>query len=49
MWGTRYPDFMDGLMPLASVPTQIAWRNRMMRQLVSKGIREDPGRRDQFR
>ena len=42
MWGTRYPDFMDGLMPLASVPTQIAGRNRMMRQLVAKGIREDP-------
>jgi homoserine O-acetyltransferase/O-succinyltransferase len=42
MWGERYPDFMDGLMPLASVPTQIAGRNRMMRALVSKSIREDP-------
>ena len=42
MWGTRYPDFMDALMPLASVPTQIAGRNRMMRQIVSKSIREDP-------
>ena len=42
MWGTRYPGFMDALMPLASVPTQIAGRNRMMRQIVSKSIREDP-------
>jgi homoserine O-acetyltransferase/O-succinyltransferase len=42
MWGERYPDFMDALMPLASVPTQIAGRNRMMRALVSKAIREDP-------
>ena len=42
MWGERYPDFMDGLMPLASAPTQIAGRNRMMREIVSKAIREDP-------
>jgi homoserine O-acetyltransferase len=42
MWGERYPEFMDGLVPLASVPTQIAGRNRMMRTLVSGAIREDP-------
>ena len=42
MWGERYPDFMDGLMPLASVPTQIAGRNRMMRAIVSQAIRDDP-------
>jgi homoserine O-acetyltransferase len=42
MWGERYPDFMDGLVPLASVPTQIAGRNRMMRKLISDGIRGDP-------
>jgi len=42
MWGERYPQFMDGLMPLASIPTQIAGRNRMMREIVSKAIREDP-------
>jgi homoserine O-acetyltransferase len=24
MWGVRYPGLMDGLVPLASVPTQIA-------------------------
>jgi homoserine O-acetyltransferase len=42
MWGQRWPDFMDGLVPLASVPTQIAGRNRMMRALVSRAIRNDP-------
>ena len=42
MWGERYPQLMDGLVPLASLPTQIAGRNRMMREIVSKAIREDP-------
>jgi homoserine O-acetyltransferase len=42
MWGERYPDFMDGLVPLASVPTEIAGRNRMMRKMVSDDIRGDP-------
>jgi homoserine O-acetyltransferase/O-succinyltransferase len=42
MWAERYPDFMDGVAPLASAPTQIAGRNRMMRRLVSQSIRSDP-------
>jgi len=42
MWAERYPDFMDGVVPLASAPTQIAGRNRMMRRLVSQSIRSDP-------
>jgi homoserine O-acetyltransferase len=42
MWGERYPDFMDGLMPLASLPTQIAGRNRMLRKMISDDIRTDP-------
>lgn len=42
MWGERYPDFMDGLVPLASVPTQIAGRNRMMRKMIMDSIRTDP-------
>jgi len=41
MWAERYPDFMDGVVPLASVPTQIAGRNRMMRRFVSQSIRSD--------
>ncbi len=42
VWGERYPDFMDGLVPLASVPTQIAGRNRMMRKMIQDSIRNDP-------
>ena len=42
MWGSRYPDFMDALMPLASVPTQIAGRNRAWRRVVIDAIRNDP-------
>lgn len=42
MWGTMYPDMMDALLPLASAPTQIAGRNRMMRKMVSDMIRLDP-------
>jgi homoserine O-acetyltransferase len=28
LWGESHPDFMDALMPLASLPTQISGRNR---------------------
>jgi homoserine O-acetyltransferase len=42
MWGEAYPDFMDGLVPLASVPAQIAGRNRMWRKMILDSIREDP-------
>ena len=42
MWGEKYPDFMDALVPLACVPAQIAGRNRMFRKMVSDDIRGDP-------
>ena len=42
VWGERYPDFMDGLVPLASAPTQIAGRNRMIRRMAMDDIRRDP-------
>jgi homoserine O-acetyltransferase len=42
MWGERYPGFMDALMPLASLPTQIAGRNRAWRRVVIDAIRNDP-------
>jgi homoserine O-acetyltransferase len=42
MWGEKYPDFMDGLVPLASVPAQIAGRNRMIRRMIMDDIRNDP-------
>ena len=43
MWGERYPDFMDALMPLASVPAPISGRNRAWRRMVINAIRNDPG------
>lgn len=46
VWGEKYPDFMDGLVPLACAPTQIAGRNRMIRTLIMDAIRNDPGYRD---
>lgn len=42
MWAEAHPDFMSGIVPLASAPTQIAGRNRMMRRLISQSIRTDP-------
>jgi homoserine O-acetyltransferase len=42
MWGERYPDFMDALMPLASLPTQISGRNRVWRRVVIDAITHDP-------
>jgi len=42
VWGERYPDYMDALMPLASLPTQISGRNRAWRRTVIDAIRGDP-------
>ena len=42
MWGSMYPDMMDALLPLASLPTQIAGRNRGWRRVVIDAIRGDP-------
>ncbi len=42
LWGERHPDFMDALMPLASLPTQISGRNRGWRRMISDAIRSDP-------
>jgi homoserine O-acetyltransferase len=41
-----YPDFMDALMPLASLPTQISARNRVWRRVVIDAIRHDPEWKD---
>jgi homoserine O-acetyltransferase len=42
VWGERYPAFMDGLMPLASLPAQVSGRNRVWRRLLIDAIRNDP-------
>ncbi|HZE12429.1 MAG TPA: alpha/beta fold hydrolase [Chthoniobacterales bacterium] len=42
LWGEAHPDFMDALMPLASLPTQISGRNRAWRRVIIDAIRNDP-------
>lgn len=42
LWGEMYPDEVDALMPLASLPTQISGRNRAWRRVISDAIRNDP-------
>jgi homoserine O-acetyltransferase/O-succinyltransferase len=42
MWGEMYPDFMDGLVPLASQPVAISGRNWITRRIRIEAIRNDP-------
>ena len=42
LWGQTHPEFMDALLPLASLPTQIAGRNRAWRRVIIDAIRNDP-------
>ncbi len=42
LWGELHPDFMDALMPLACLPTQISGRNRAWRRIIIDAIRNDP-------
>ncbi|CCE10126.1 putative Homoserine O-acetyltransferase (metX-like) [Bradyrhizobium sp. STM 3843] len=42
IWGTRHPDFMDALAPMASQPTEMAARNWMLRKIMLDTIRNDP-------
>jgi homoserine O-acetyltransferase len=42
LWGEKYPDMMDALLPLASLPVQISGRNRMLRKMLMDSIRTDP-------
>jgi homoserine O-acetyltransferase len=39
MWGEKWPDMMDALVPLASAPTQIAGRNRVWRKMAMDDLR----------
>jgi homoserine O-acetyltransferase/O-succinyltransferase len=42
LWGVKYPDFMDVLVPMASQPSEMSSRNWMMRRLIIDSIRNDP-------
>jgi homoserine O-acetyltransferase/O-succinyltransferase len=43
LWGELHPDFMDALMPLASLPAPVSGRNRVWRRVAIDAIRNDPG------
>jgi homoserine O-acetyltransferase len=42
LWGAKYPDFMDALVPMACQPTPMAARNWMMRRLIIDSVKNDP-------
>ncbi len=42
IWGGKYPDTMDVLVPMASQPTEMAARNWMLRRIMLETIRNDP-------
>jgi homoserine O-acetyltransferase/O-succinyltransferase len=42
LWGAKYPEFMDALVPMASQPTPMASRNWMLRRMMIEMIRSDP-------
>jgi homoserine O-acetyltransferase len=42
LWGGKYPDYMDALVPMAAQPTEMAARNWMLRRLMIETIVQDP-------
>ena len=42
LWGVTYPDFVDALVPLACLPTEVSGLNRMRRKMMLDVIRNDP-------
>jgi homoserine O-acetyltransferase/O-succinyltransferase len=41
-WAEAYPDMMDGVMPVVSLPIKISGRNLLWRRMVVDAIRNDP-------
>jgi homoserine O-acetyltransferase len=46
IWGARYPDRMDALVPMAAQPSEMASRNWMLRRMIIEAIRRDPDYKD---
>jgi homoserine O-acetyltransferase len=42
MWGYMFPDLMDGVVPIASQPTQVSGKNWIQRRVAIEAIRNDP-------
>lgn len=41
-WAETYPDMMDGVMPVVSLPITVSGRNLLWRRMVIDAIRSDP-------
>lgn len=41
-WAEAYPDMMDGVMPVVSLPITVSGRNLLWRRMVIDSIRSDP-------
>ncbi|WP_315831585.1 alpha/beta fold hydrolase [Bradyrhizobium prioriisuperbiae] len=41
-WAEAYPDMMDGVMPVVSLPIKVSGRNLLWRRMVIDAIRSDP-------
>lgn len=46
LWGVKYPDYMDALVPMAAQPTAMSSRNWMLRRMMLELVRSDPDYRD---
>jgi homoserine O-acetyltransferase len=42
IWGARYPDMMDAIVPMACLPIAMSGRNWMLRRMLTQSIRNDP-------
>jgi len=42
LWAQAFPDAMDGIMPVVSLPMKISGRNLLWRRMVINAIRSDP-------
>ncbi|MBA3479570.1 MAG: alpha/beta fold hydrolase [Lautropia sp.] len=42
LWGIKYPDYMDALVPMASLPGPMSGRNWMMRRMLVDSVLNDP-------
>lgn len=45
-WAEAYPDMMDGIMPVVSLPISVSGRNLLWRHMVIDAIRSDPDWKD---
>jgi homoserine O-acetyltransferase len=42
VWGETYPNYMDGLVPLASTPAPMSGRNWILRRMLIATVKADP-------